>query len=236
MMQLQNKDMELKRLLGTRKSIPSKIDENDLRLAEERSNVTEKEEELTTLAKKRRACEKDLEALEEKIKEKEGRLLKVGNNKEYQALLTEINNARELQSNIEGDLLRMMEQEEALMEAVQEAQRSLEPRAAEIERFKKELRKELDRNESLIPALERDRERIAGTLRQDVRSRYERIANGKAGLAVVAVKKRACGGCFTALPAQMINEIKRNDRLITCEHCGRVLVWDEGANGEGGSA
>ena len=88
----------------------------------------------------------------------------------------------------------------------------------------------------LIDHLEKVRDDIAGRLSRDVRNRYERISRGKAGLAVVSIKKGACGGCFTALPPQRINEVKRNDRLITCEHCGRVLVWNDGSHEEGGGS
>jgi predicted nucleic acid-binding Zn-ribbon protein len=236
MMKLQRKDLELRKLAETCESIPVTIRETERRLDEERQKVGEKEEELKELTSKRRSFERDLEEVERKTREKESQLLKVANNKEYQALLAEISNAKALQSNSEGELLKMMEQEEALageLKAVREELNPLVERAADS---KERLQEELKHNEGLISGLERDREGLAAMLRPETRSRYERIAKGKKGLAVVPVRKGACGGCFTALPAQMINEIRKNDRLIACEHCGRVLVWDEGTNREGGSA
>lgn len=236
MMKLQRKDMELKKLVETCESIPKVIGETERRLDEERRKVAEKEEGLKSLTTKRRSFERDLDAMARKIKEKESQLLKVANNKEYQALLAEISNAKSLQSNSEGELLKLMEQEEALDAELKTAREELSPLQERTAQSKSRLEEELRHNQSLIPDLERDRETLAGMLRPEMRSRYERIAKGKNGLAVVHVRKGACGGCFTALPAQKINEIRRNDRLIACENCGRVLVWDEETNSEGGSS
>jgi predicted nucleic acid-binding Zn-ribbon protein len=128
----------------------------------------------------------------------------------------------------------LMEKEELLGDEVEAVRKSLEPRVAEMESERRLLMDQLGKNEEMIPVVEKIRDDIACRLRPDVRSRYERISRGKAGLAVVAIKKGACGGCFSALPPQMVNEVKRNDRLITCEHCGRVLVWNNGQGEEGG--
>jgi predicted nucleic acid-binding Zn-ribbon protein len=56
---------------------------------------------------------------------------------------------------------------------------------------------------------------------------YERIRKAKGGLAVVPVKRNACGGCYNAVPPQKVLELRRNNKIYTCEHCGRILVSDE---------
>jgi hypothetical protein len=47
------------------------------------------------------------------------------------------------------------------------------------------------------------------------------------GTAVVPVSGASCGGCFASLPPQFINEIRKMEKLITCETCGRILVWSQ---------
>lgn len=234
MMQLQRKDLELKRLLETKDAIPNLIAEKDRKLEDEKRKVADIQEEVQVLVKKRRSLETDLSALEGKVKGKQAQLLRVSNNKEYQALLHEIENTLELQSKSEMELLKMMEEEDRLGAEARRMEEALGSAADAIEREKEELVTELKNKEDLIPATERAREDIAARLGPSLLSRYERIAKGKAGLAVVALRKGACGGCFTALPPQTLNEVKRNNRLITCEHCGRVLVWDESNDGESG--
>jgi predicted nucleic acid-binding Zn-ribbon protein len=234
LVQLQRKDIELKELLDRRKSIPAAIKIEEDRLREEEGRLRSKGEEFKEVSRRKRNREMDLEELGLKIEKLEGRLLKVANNKEYQALLVEINNMKALQSNGESELLKLMEQEEEVSEALSSLQKGFEPRAGEVNRVKEEKTRELERNEELIPGLRKDREEIAKRLSPAMRTRYERIAKVKNGLAVVPVMKGACGGCFTGLPAQRINEIRLSDQLITCENCGRIIVWDEQPVGEGG--
>ena len=234
LVQLQRKDIELKELLDSKMSIPAAIKAEEDRLREEEALLRGKEEELKEVSRRRRNQERDLEELGLKIEKLEGRLLKVANNKEYQALLVEINNIKGLQSNGESELLKLMEQEEELSEALRGLQQGFEPRISEVNRIKEEKRRELERNEKLIPAVQNDREEIAKKLSPEMRTRYERIAKGKNGLAVVPVMKGACGGCFNGLPAQRINEIRLSDQLIMCEHCGRIIVWNEQPVREGG--
>jgi len=54
---------------------------------------------------------------------------------------------------------------------------------------------------------------------------YDRIRkNYRNGLAVVAVERDSCGGCFHAIPPQKQSEIKLRKKIMVCENCGRILV------------
>ena len=54
---------------------------------------------------------------------------------------------------------------------------------------------------------------------------YSRIrSNVRNGLAVVPVKRDACGGCFNRIPPQRQSEIRLGKKIIICEYCGRILV------------
>ncbi|MFI3317981.1 MAG: C4-type zinc ribbon domain-containing protein [Rikenellaceae bacterium] len=57
---------------------------------------------------------------------------------------------------------------------------------------------------------------------------YSRIrSNVRNGLAVVTIKRDACGGCFNRIPPQRQVEIRQGKKIIICEYCGRVLVGDD---------
>ena len=59
---------------------------------------------------------------------------------------------------------------------------------------------------------------------------YRRIrSNVRNGLAVVTIKRDACGGCFNRIPPQRQAEIRQGKKIIICEYCGRILVNDESA-------
>ena len=54
---------------------------------------------------------------------------------------------------------------------------------------------------------------------------YRRLLTGRKGLAVVGIKNGTCQGCFLSLPPQLVQEVRRQDRILTCSHCQRILFW-----------
>ena len=89
----------------------------------------------------------------------------------------------------------------------------------------------LDSIGDTMAAKESERDRISMEIPRPTRSIYERVRKGKGGTAVVMVKKRACGSCYKSLTPRKVQEIKKGDRIHTCENCGRLLFWgDEESN------
>ena len=69
--------------------------------------------------------------------------------------------------------------------------------------------------------------RVKAKINERLLSAYGRIrSNVRNGLAVVTVKRDACGGCFNRIPPQRQVEIRQGKKLIVCEYCGRILVAD----------
>ena len=60
----------------------------------------------------------------------------------------------------------------------------------------------------------------------------KRSRNVRNGLAVVTVKRDACGGCFNRIPPQRQADIRQGKKIIVCEYCGRILVADPEAEQE----
>ncbi|MBP8726685.1 MAG: hypothetical protein KBH75_11865 [Saprospiraceae bacterium] len=92
-----------------------------------------------------------------------------------------------------------------------------EERSKIIEKTEKEeltLSKKSDKNRKTIDS------RLLGAY-DKIRKRYRN------GLAVVTIKRNACGGCFNQIPPQVQLEIGLRKKIIACEHCGRVLVDDQ---------
>ena len=55
---------------------------------------------------------------------------------------------------------------------------------------------------------------------------YERVRPAKNGLAVVPVRNGVCGGCFNAIPRQLVLELKLGEKNAVCEYCGRIVVGE----------
>ena len=82
--------------------------------------------------------------------------------------------------------------------------------------------------ESDIKTLELKRKIALKDIDSRALSTYNRLRKGKSGLAVSTVDpvKHSCRGCFKQLPPQKVLEIRRGNKVIFCENCGRILVWD----------
>jgi predicted nucleic acid-binding Zn-ribbon protein len=75
--------------------------------------------------------------------------------------------------------------------------------------------------------LTHDREKLLVRIHKADLTVYERIRKAKKGKAIVTVKRSACGGCYNRVPPQKLLELRQNNMLYTCEHCGRIIVSDE---------
>jgi hypothetical protein len=80
-----------------------------------------------------------------------------------------------------------------------------------------------------LDGLEARREANVRELPAAVRARYERVHASRDGRAVVPIEKGACGGCFRTLPPAVLQEARRRDHALSCEGCGRLMVWPPGA-------
>ena len=69
------------------------------------------------------------------------------------------------------------------------------------------------------------RDKAATNVEERLVKAYNRIrGNAENGLAVVMVRRGACGGCFNIVPPQRQADIKDKKKIIVCEHCGRILA------------
>jgi hypothetical protein len=90
----------------------------------------------------------------------------------------------------------------------------------EIAAEAKDLGFEIDR----LDYLNKAREDLTSEIDRDLLRHYQRIYR-KYGRAIVPVVKGACTGCFVRLPISLVSGIKQNDRIVSCENCGRFLYY-----------
>jgi len=162
------------------------------------------------------------------IKKYGAQQMNVRNNREYDSLSKEIEyQSLEVQLNEKKikEFAATVELKKASVEEVQadydERNKDLEVKKAELNDIVAETRKE---EELLVERSVRQKKKIDERLL----NAYERIReNARNGLAVVAVERDACGGCFNKIPPQRHLDIRLHKKIIVCEYCGRILVDDE---------
>jgi uncharacterized protein len=186
------------------------------------NNLAEELQALETNVGERKVTIKDAQAL---IKKYESQQDKVRNNREYDAITKEL----EFQ-NLEIQLAekRIKENSYSLLtksEVLDTAKTELEERKSQLAAKQKELDEIVSETQKEEDALRKESDKASTIIEDRLLGAYKRVrSNSKNGLAVVAVERDACGGCFNKIPPQRQLDIRTNKKIIVCEHCGRILV------------
>ena len=151
----------------------------------------------------------------------------VRNNREFDAITKEIE-YQELEIELaEKRLKEYAAGVKAKKLQLEEAEAVAEGRAADLAAKKNELEGIEAETAPQVAEYEVQADRVKAKIDERLLSAYGRIrSNVRNGLAVVTVKRDACGGCFNRIPPQRQVEIRQGKKLIVCEYCGRILVAD----------
>ena len=157
----------------------------------------------------------------------------VRNNREYDAISKEIE-YQELEIQLaEKRLKEYSVGIKAKKMLFEEAENVIKERSADLVTKKTEL--ELIEGETAadIAALQVSSSKIGGKIDERLLTAYNRMRGSvRNGLAVVTVKRDACGGCYNRIPPQRQVDIRQGKKIIVCEYCGRILVSDVDVDAE----
>ena len=181
---------------------------------------------LDAARKAQRAKEKDLEVVQAKRSKTEGRLYEVKTNKEYSAVLIEIEEIKQEKARMEEEVLVLMESQERLTGDIREAEARFKQRESQGRSEEAALKEQLRGIEAALAAVRTERKELAAKLPPNILADYERILRARAGLALVPVAKPSfCGACRMTITPQRLQELRAQSSLIPCESCGRYLYW-----------
>jgi predicted nucleic acid-binding Zn-ribbon protein len=225
--QLQQIDASLDEVQELKGDLPHIVAELEERLAQKEAEKNQLEEFVKQSMISRDQMDLEIITLKEQIEKYKTQQFQVKTNRQYDALAREVDHAQEKIIKLEQEM-EVLEGKantarldaEKLLPEIEELRQLLEERRAELAEVNKE-------HEDEELRLRHERENIVVRLEKADLRLYERIRKAKGGKAIVPVRRNACGGCFNRVPPQKVLELRKNTRIITCEHCGRVLVSDE---------
>ena len=94
-----------------------------------------------------------------------------------------------------------------------------------INAFRKKLQEDVAAVEREIDDLRLRREEYVKALDREVYRMYTKLFEARRGLAVVETRGEVCRGCNMNIPPQLFVEIKKNEKIIQCPQCNRILYW-----------
>ncbi|PRY39329.1 hypothetical protein CLV58_108219 [Spirosoma oryzae] len=229
LLHLQSLDSQLDELIKIRGGLPEEVRdlEDDIagfetRIGKFQGEIKALEEEI----ERNRSAKKDAEKLITKYKDQQ---MNVRNNREFDAISKEV----ELQSlEIELADKRISEAQfraRGKDEEIKNTQSLLNERKEDLKAKKQELDQINEESQEEEKEIIRQRDEQATGVEPRLLNSYRKIrGNALNGLAVVMVKRGACGGCFNVVPPQRQADIKDKKKIIVCEHCGRIFADVEG--------
>lgn len=225
LIRLQELDLQLDANAEKRRQVPLLIEAAAKPVEDATAEIAKAKSDLDTVNRDRREKEQDLKEREERIEKLKGRSGDIKSNKEYQAHLFEIELAQQEKGTVEERLLEMMDRVEALQRTIKEREDALAARKAEYERERARIEAEQRAMEAETERLGSDARALAAQLSPSNSQTYDYLKTTRKGLAVVALKNGACQGCRLALPPQLVADLRKNEKLLTCTYCHRILFW-----------
>ncbi len=230
--ELQQVDSKIDEIKTLRGELPLEVQdlEDEIEGLETRIQNLHKEiEEFEAMSHKKKQEIKDAEGLIKKYEEQQNN---VRNNREFDSLSKEIEYQKLEIELCEKRIKEFNAQAKEKKQSIEQAKTLLEERKIDLKNKKTELDEIISETQKEEDELNRRSDTYHEMLESRISLAYKRIrTNARNGLAVVTVKRDACGGCFNKIPPQRQLDIKIRKKIIVCEYCGRILV-DDGFSGE----
>jgi predicted nucleic acid-binding Zn-ribbon protein len=206
---------------------PQRAQALEERLAAARDAVAGVKTRLTDAQNKRRAEEKDVSTIQTRLAKYKDQLLEVKTNREYQAMLHEIETAQnEIKTREDSILVTMMESDDLAAE-VKKTEAELKAVEKEVGAGRQVLEQEVSALEAELEKTARARAALTSEIDRGVLAIFEQVAKGRKGIAVSEAKDGMCTICHVRLRPQVFNEVRRNASIIQCDSCRRILYFVE---------
>lgn len=227
LIKLQEHDRALATLEASIEEIPVRIRDLQERLESEKTRLADAKSQSTRLQLSKREKELSLRQKEEAIRKHNTELNQVKTNEAYKALQVEIDKAKSEVSDLETDILTIMEE----LDHASREEKSVVAALKEIEaKTQAEIRVLETKKAGLTTQASADhakRDALAAEIPAETIKLYDHIRKRKQGSALSAVNGNMCGVCRITLMPQSLVDLARGTRFVTCEACQRIIYNPE---------
>ena len=222
---MQQLDLKIVKLRDRMEQIPREIETLNQNFEEQSKSVDELQGRIEEGGKLRRELEGEVEILREKLSKYKSQLMEVKTNKEYQAMLHEIDSTNREIGQKEDKVLRQMIALDEWEEKAQESRRNLAKSQQEVSKRRSDLEEQGSQTQKDIELCEQERIQLIKQIPQQLTEQYERIASVRNGIALAQARDQSCQACHVKLRPQLFNDIKTHKQITICESCNRILYY-----------
>jgi len=227
LLKLQEKDQTIKQLRWQIRQGPERLKGLQAQLETLEQVIEADKKRVQELQQGQREYEGDIEDGVAHIRKSRGRLMGIKNNREYKALLREIEDTEKENAKREDKVLECLEEIEGLNQGFDLKENELSTLGDGLESERKAVDEEVARIQEELAKVEQGREGLMQTIDSNLLGKYKQIKTMSGDIAVSLVSHATCGACHLGIPPQMYNELQRQDSLQFCPHCQRIIYWKE---------
>jgi predicted nucleic acid-binding Zn-ribbon protein len=227
LIRLQSVDLSIQELRTRIDRFPGISKALDEKLRSAQTSVERAKEKGKSNQNNRRKLETDITAAESKISKYRDQMMSVKTNEEYRALQHEIEHAQQGIRKIEDEILNLMMDAETAQAELKAAEVVLKEDQQKVTSERRALEEENKRDLTALESYLKERKEIEGALPADLTSRYERVRKHRGGIGVAAARNEVCEICQVRIRPQVFQEIRKNDQIIACDACQRILYNPE---------
>lgn len=227
LIELQGIDTKLKDLNDLLGDLPSKVQGLNEQEDSIKNSLVDNKKRLKELEVELHKKEVDVSQLDGKVDTLKDQLFLVTNNKQYDALMKEIDHLKEKKSVLEDESIKLLEEKEQLLESVASMETELKDLTEDLSKRREKLESAISESADEKSVLERERQDRVDKIDLNIVSVYDRVMGARDGLAVVHVEGTGCGGCGAHIPPQTVTEVRAETQIHRCDICGRFLYNQE---------
>jgi len=195
----------------------------EARLDAARGAVAAAKERLAENQNARRAVEKDVALHQGRLSKFREQAMAVKTNQEYHAVQKEIGFAQGEIKTIEDRILELMVEADDLTSLVKQAETALASEQKAVEAERREMATELAGLKSSLERIATERAEVVRGLNPHALAVFELVSRRRNGVGVAQARDGICTVCHVRLRPQVFNNVLRNDQIIQCDSCQRIL-------------
>lgn len=227
LIRLQTLDLDIQKLKAKGDSFPGISKALDDKLRDANAQVTAAQEKSKNNLATRKKLEVEVGTHESKISKYREQMLTVKTNEEYRALQKEIEHAQAAIRKVEDSILGLMLEAETSQQEIRSAEARLKEDQQRVNQERKELETEHQKDVTALQSCTAERKELEVQISADLLPRYERVRKFRGGIGISAARDYVCEVCQVRIRPQVFQEIRKNDQIIACDACQRILYDPE---------
>jgi uncharacterized protein len=227
LIQIVKKDLEIKEKKKLLDAMPPRIRAIDRDVKKMDEGLGDTKRIVEKLDAEKRHIEMELKTHHEALEKKKEEQRIIRDNKLYRALTLEIEFINKKVDQAEERMLAILEEGEVRRNEMRVLTEKMSHERSALVAERDRLLREASAVDDSLKIIEDEKLRILPHISEEIRRLYTRIRAAKGDSGVANLLGDICQGCYSRVPPQRAVEVRRNDQIMNCEVCGRILVHYE---------